>query len=52
MFVSHASGFEQIRIVLTTQNFELFDKKSDFLKSFWQSIDAIFEEVSVAESII
>ena len=26
--------FEQIRIVRTTRNFELFDKKSGFLKSF------------------
>ena len=26
--------FEQIRIVQTTRNFEVFDKKSGFLKSF------------------
>ena len=43
--------FEQIRIVRTTLNFELFDKKSGFLKHFWQSVDTIFEDVSVAESI-
>ena len=45
--------FEQNRMVQTTRNFELFDKKSGFLKKhFWQSIDAILEDVSAAETIV
>ena len=44
--------FEQIRIVPTTRNFEIFDKKSGFLKLIWQSVDAILGDISVAESII
>ena len=44
--------FEQICIVPTTQNFELFDKNQAFKNHFWQSVDAILEDVFVAESII
>ena len=43
--------FEQNRMVQTTQNFEFFDKKTGFLKPFWQGISAILEDVSVAETI-
>ena len=49
--------FEQNRMVQTTQNFELFDKKSlffffFFFNHFWQRVDAILEDVSVAEKIV
>ena len=46
--------FEQIRMVRTTRNFELFDQKIVvfFLNHFWQSVDAILEDVSVDETII
>ena len=52
--------FEQNCMVQTTRNFELFDKKKNvfvfvvvvvFLP-FWQNVDAIFEDVSVAETIV
>ena len=43
---------KQNRMVQTTQNFELFDKKLGFSKLFWQSVDAILEDVSVAETIV
>ena len=40
--------FEQIRMVETTQNFELFDKKRmGVLRYFWQNFDAILEAVWV-----
>ena len=42
--------FEQNRMVWTIQNFELFDKK--MVNHFWQSVDAILEDVSVTETII
>ena len=33
--------YEQDRMVQTTQNFELFDKKNlGFFSHFWQSVDA------------
>ena len=39
----------------TTLNFELFDKKKKkkkvFYNHFWQRVDAILEDVSVAEII-
>ena len=38
-------------MVQTTQNFELFDKKPGFKNYFWQSNDAILEDVSVADTI-
>ena len=44
--------FEQNRMVQTTRNFELLDKKTEvffFYKHFWQRVDAIFEDISVAE---
>ena len=43
--------FEQNRMVQTTRNIELFDKKPDFYSHFWQRVDAILEDVSVAEII-
>ena len=30
----------------------LFDKKRGFLNHYWQSFDAILEDVSVAETIV
>ena len=33
------------------QNFKHFDKKTSFLNRFWQSVDAILQDVSVAETI-
>ena len=44
--------FEQYRMVQTTRNFELFDKKRAFYNHFWQRVDAILEHVSVAEIIV
>ena len=44
--------FEQNCLVQTTQNVELFDKKRGFLNHFWQSVNAILEDVSVAETIV
>ena len=44
--------FEQNRMVQTTRNFELYDKKSEFLNHFWQSADATLEDVSVTETIV
>ena len=44
-------NFEQNRMVQTTRNFELFDKKTFFYNHFWQRVDAILEEASVAEII-
>ena len=41
--------FEQNYKVWTTQNFEFFDKKA--VNHFWQSVDAILEDVSVTETI-
>ena len=41
--------YEQNRTVQTTRNFELFDKKNRvFYNHFWQRVDAILEDVSVA----
>ena len=44
--------FEQNRVVQTTPTLELFDKKPGFLKPFWQGVDTILEDVSVAETIV
>ena len=44
--------FELNRMVRTTWNFEHFDKKQRFLKPFWQIVNAILEDVSVAETIV
>ena len=61
MFVPYASKFEQNRMVLTTWNFEPFDKKQTNKKQtkkrvcynhFWQRVDAIVEDVSVAKIIV
>ena len=35
--------FEQNRMVRTTQNFDLFDKK--LVNHIWQSFDAILEDI-------
>ena len=43
--------FEQNRMVQTTRKFELFDKKRVFYNHFWQRVDAILEDVFVAEII-
>ena len=43
--------FELKRMVRTKQNFVLFDKKK-IVNSFWQSVDAILEDVSVTETIV
>ena len=43
--------FEQNRMVENTQNFVLFDKNGFLKKNFWQSADAILEDVCVAETI-
>ena len=37
-------------MIHTTKNLELFDKKG--INYFWQSLDAILEEVTVAKTII
>ena len=45
--------FEQNCMVQTTRKFELFDKKTEFLKTiFDKSIDAILEDISVAETVV
>ena len=47
--------FEQNCMVQTTRNFKLFVKKKTlffFLNNFWQSVDAILEHVSVAETFV
>ena len=43
--------FEQNRMVQTIQNFDLFDKKKSF-NHFWQSVDAILEDVSMTDTIV
>ena len=43
-------NFEQNRMVQTIQNFVLFDKK--MVNHFWQSVDAILQDVSVVEAIV
>ena len=42
--------FKQNRMVETTPNFELLDKKPVFLNHFWQRFGAIFEDVSGAKT--
>ena len=42
--------FEQNRKAWNIQNFELFDKNNGY--HFWQSVDAILENVSVTETIV
>ena len=41
--------FEQNHMVQTIQSIELFDKK--IVNHFWQSVDAILEDVSVIEQV-
>ena len=43
--------FEQSRMAITLRNLELFDKKRA-LNHFWQSVDAILEDVSVAKTVV
>ena len=42
--------FEQHRMVRTIQNFEIFDK--NMLTIVWKGVDAILEDVAVAETIV
>ena len=42
--------YEQNRTVQAIQNFVLFDKK--MINNFWQSVDAILEDVYVTETIV
>ena len=48
--------FEQNCMVQTIHNFDLFDKKKKKKKKrvnhFWQSVDAILEEVSMTDTIV
>ena len=44
--------FEQYYTAVTTQNFELFNKHQVFYNHFRQRVDAILEDVSVAEIIV
>ena len=42
--------FEQNRMVQTTRKFEFFlTKQRFFYNHFWQRVDAILEDISVAE---
>ena len=43
--------FEKKIIVRTTHNFKLVEKKN-MVNQFWQSVDAILEDVSVVETIV
>ena len=52
MFVPHASEIWTRSYVPNNAKFRAFDKKLCFIKPFWKSIDAIVEDVSVAESIV
>ena len=44
--------FEQNHMVQTTRNFELLNKIQVFYNHFWQRVDAILEDVFVAEIIV
>ena len=50
--------FEQNRMVQTTRNFEVFDKKKQkkkktgFYNHFWQRVDAILKDVTIAQIIV
>ena len=45
--------FEQNRMVQTSRNCELFWQETVFFKNhYWQNVDAILEDVSVAKTII
>ena len=43
---------EQNRMVQIIQNFEIFDTQKKMVNHFWQSVDAILEDVSVTEIIV
>ena len=47
-----ANADMQNRMVQTTGNVELFDKKRVFYNHFWQIVAAILEDVSVAKIIV
>ena len=51
MFVPHASEIWTKSFGPNYTNFELFDKKPVFLNHFGQSVDAILEDVLVAETM-
>ena len=44
--------FEQNLIVQTIRNFEHFGKNRGFYNHFWERVDAILEDVFVAEIIV
>ena len=44
--------FEQNRMVQTTRSLSFFDKKRGFFNHFWQCVDAILEDISVAQTIV
>ena len=44
--------FKQNLVVEITQYFELFDKNRVFKNHFWQSADAILEDISIDETIV
>ena len=44
--------FEQNRMVQTTQKFELFDRKKNRVFTILTSIDAILEDLSIAETVV
>ena len=44
--------FEQNPMVQITRNFWAFWQKAGVLKPFWQSVDAILEDVSVAVTTV
>ena len=50
--------FKQNRMVQTTRNFELFEQQQQqqqqtgFYNHFWQRVDAILKDVSVAEIFV
>ena len=53
MFVSHAIEIEQNRLVQTTKFWAFWQKKNCFFYThFWQRVDAIMEDVSVAEIVV
>ena len=53
MFAPHTSEIEQNRMIQTTRNFELFDKKKTgfFITSFDKELTPFLEDVFEAEII-
>ena len=53
MFVPHSGEIWTKSYDQNHKNFELFDKKIGFFYNhFWQKVDAILEDVSVAKIIV